>query len=217
MEGLNYEFICHHPAPTMERLATDLSVFLMKEEELHEVDDNIVPPSSPRATVDYSKEYSDELLERAFEIERRSLIFSDVSFLFAPNEIAYAIMALVLRSVNADGCVGDTMRAFLKEHVAGAEQARMIENVNRIVRMLWKSPLMDLNKPDGTHGREIVTKRAEELREVLGKVANIRLLRSMYQPRAPLSRKRNRSVAEHEPVHYHHARKVFRVSPMWGH
>lgn len=209
MEGLNYEFICHHPHAALQDISTDLAEYLSKEQELERRGD-----VSPRSSADYRTEYADELLERGTEVQQRALIFSDAPFLFAPDCTAYAVMALVLQSVDEGGCMGQAMQDYLASRFPDksvADLACLASQVNQVIQFLLDCPLMDLQPATTT--KDAVTERAEALREVLGKLANVRLLKeARFEPTRFCTRKRSRmdTLDEYTPSK---GRRSTRVTP----
>jgi len=229
MEGLNFELRCHHPDYILRSISRDLARYLSSDENEDESDDGCKGQSfgerSPRAVTDYTAEYSDELLERAMELKQKVLVDSDAHFLFAPNHLAFAILALVLRSVDDEGRMGMRMYEFLLARFprkSPDDISKFASRVSDVIRCLLASPKMNFSArwADSVDfsETETVTEQAEEIREVLISVANIRILRQMARPSTPRkSSKRKRSQpADYDftpPRHFLSARKYARVTP----
>lgn len=217
MEGINYEFMCHHPA--LHTLASNLSVFLSKSSP-EDREPHASLGTRSHKTADYSVEYSHELQERALEIFQRALVFSDIQFLCAPAPAAYAILAVVLGSVDKSECVmGGAMRRFvhasLQDHSSDCVQD-FVRQVNAAIQVLVHCPMMNI-KSSRKRSKRIVEERAENLRHVLSKAANIRLLREMCgQPSLYESRKRARLEQEFTPPRHGLRRRLARVTPLTG-
>lgn len=216
MEGLNYEFRCYHASPTIEELFTDFDALQMNAGESYHRGD-----VSPRASFDYSsydeKEY---LRQKALEVARRSQIFSDAPFLFAPTHVGYAITAIVTGSVTDDGCVGAKLLQYVAANSSMNTKAELhcfCKSVQEVVLYLVNCPCMDLRPTCGRAG-EIIAERAEELRRVLGEVASVRLLRKLESSRSGSSvyLKRSRFETDFTPPRQVQARTFVRVSPSNG-
>jgi len=176
MEGLNYQFRCHHPDPATRALSSEIFEFL----------------SSKQYTGDRPGECfasETELLEKAFEITRRVLVFSDAPFLFPPGHIAFAIVAFALKSVDSTGRMKQLMHDFLRSRFPDKsveERRDFSDHVHKVVRELLACPYMQVNpvasmSHTADNNIKVVTQKcSEELRGVLKKVGSLRLLRRMY-------------------------------------
>jgi hypothetical protein len=219
MEGLNYEMICYHPDTIMEDLASGLANFVTKGGVSDLPSSSHCPQRtySPLTTAgDYSLEYSEELLERGLETVQRALVFSDIPFLFAPVHFAFASMAVGVGSVgHEDAPLGEVMRDYIESRVpfeSTKERVEFIQQVTAAIKGMKSCPLMNISTLSSGKqaSRQLVTKQAEELHRVLGKVANIRFSkRELQSNRRPSSLKRSRGVKPNSTPQ----RKLFRVTP----
>ena len=205
LEGLNYEFICHHPNDTIKELAFGVSNYFGKDSMREDSE----------VQTGYAADYPDELVERAEEVAFRSLVFSDAPFLYSPQVLACATMALVLRSVDGEGRVGSVMRDLISLRLgSNVDINSFLGQVEASVKTIYENPWMDLMPVDGNVSK-LVMERAVGLRDVLGKAANIRILRQM-RPHSSVTmmrpRKRARGMIESTPLQKH-GRKVSRVTP----
>jgi hypothetical protein len=205
MEGLNYEFRCHHPYSAMHALALDFTTFMSKHSD------------ADSASVDDQVE---ELLERASAIVQRASIFSDVHFLFAPGHIGFAVIAIALGGA-ADGCISDRLHQYLRNRFSRKPRAELddfLNIVSRIVKTLYRCPLMDLSATDRPT-RQVVAQRAEVMKRALGRVASLRLhLHHRRGSSGPgTSRKRSRVELDFTPPRKRLTRVSAKVTPVCHH
>jgi hypothetical protein len=149
--------------------------------------------------------------DRACEIAMRATIFGDAMFLYTPCHIALAILSIVIGCVNPDGSINWTMERYLASRFDTKDPGdvqRFSTIIREIILMLVHGPGMDLQPPHHQHYDpsslssnhirhhnyyDVVTRRAEDLRRVLGDTATRRMHRRMQRlRRAP--RKRSRSA-----------------------
>jgi hypothetical protein len=222
MEGVNYEFRCHHPENAIRVLATDLSSFLSDSKYAFFGFDGRDPSEShnpghcsPRSTFD-CEEQADEYLEVAFDIWQRAIVFSDVPFMFAPGQIGFAVVTIAAGLVDRDGCMGEAMQEYLVTRLPLKTEEEIIHfsrQVNQIIQTLEDSPLMDLRE-SRTQSKHVVSQRAETLRAVFSTAANMRLTRQMNcNPSMTRIRKRSNAEIDFTPSRDRCFRKLAKVTP----
>lgn len=208
MEGINYQFRCHHPHSAMRALALDFTNFV-------EMRDEGGLQSGP-----YDNSHVNELLERATAIVQRSMVFSDAQFLFAPGHVGFAVVAIALGSaVGEDGSIGDDLHQYLLDRFARKPREDLqafLDKVSQIVRMLHRCEMMDL-APVGNNPSRLVARRAEEMKRVLGKISSLRICvrrRSSWEPSRRV--KRSRFEPDFTPPRKRMSRTCAKVTPV-GH
>lgn len=208
MEGLNYQFRCHHPFSAMQALALDYYDFLCDQDSAVQVADFLVP---------------EDILDRACAIAHRATIFSDVPFLFAPGHIGFACVSISLGcTVGEEGGIGEDLMRYLENRFSSKSKEhlnRFVNSVNRVIRTLCACPLMDLmiHSRSSQFTNKLAAQRAEETKRVLAKFANLRhhLLRRNTTWTSPwYTRKRSRVELEFTPPRQILARKSARVTPI---
>jgi hypothetical protein len=211
MEGVNYEFRCHHISSIIETIFSDFAVVLSRPNKIRGRGD-----FSPRASVDYHDDNT-FLWQKAQDVAQRALIFSDAPFLFNPCHTAFAVTAIVMGSVTSEGNMGDKLQKYLTKRFPSKTKSDLhafSESVRVIIQMLVDCPSMDLRPTCGRAG-EIVAERADELRRILGEVATRRLLRKMKRCQSlPCdTRKRSRFELDFTPPRQLQARKYAKITP----
>lgn len=204
MEGLNYEFICHHPFPAMHALALDFTSFLSYE--------RTAPGHYP---IDNQVE---DILDQASVILQRAMIFSDVQFLFSPGHIGFAVVAIAL-GCSASGLICEDLLDYVCNRFARktmVERDCFLNVVGRVIRMLYGTRMMDLTPPDRTTCH-VVAHRAEEMKRVLRKVSTLRmdlLRRSASWAPAASGRKRSRLELDFTPPRKRPMKVSAKVTPL---
>jgi hypothetical protein len=222
MEGVNYEFLCHHPENAIRVLATDLSSFLSQSKDSFFGLDVRDPSEShnqghcsPTSTFD-CEEQADEYLEVAFDIWQRAIVFSDIPFMFAPGQIGFAVVTIAAGLVDSDGGMSDAMQDYLVTRLplkTVDEILHFSRQVNQIIQILEGSPLMDLRE-SRIQSRDVVSQRAETLRAVFSTAANMRLTRQMnYNPSISRIHKRPIADIDFTPPRDRCNRKLAKVTP----
>jgi hypothetical protein len=223
MEGVNYEFRCHHPENAIRVLATDLSSFLSQSKGSFFGLGGRDPSESynqghcsPTSTFD-CEEQADEYLEVAYEIWQRAIVFSDIPFMFAPGQIGFAVVTIAAGLVDRDGCMSDAMQEYLVTRLPLKTEEEILHfsrQVNQIIQTLEDSPLMDLRE-SRIQSKDVVSQRAETLRAVFSTAANMRLTRQMnYNPSISRIRKRpNNADIDFTPPQDRCHRKLVKVTP----
>jgi hypothetical protein len=222
MEGVNYEFRCHHPENAIRVLATDLSSFLSDSKYAFFGFDGRDPSEShnpghcsPRSTFD-CEEQADEYLEVAFDIWQRAIVFSDVPFMFAPGQVGFAVVTIAAGLVDRDGCMCEAMQKYLVTRLPLKTEEEILHfsrQVNQIIQTLEDSPLMDLRE-SRTQSKHVVSQRAETLRAVFSTAANMRLTRQMNcNPSMTRIRKRSNAEIDFTPSRDRCFRKLAKVTP----
>uniref|UniRef100_A0A7S2Y8K3 Uncharacterized protein n=2 Tax=Entomoneis paludosa TaxID=265537 RepID=A0A7S2Y8K3_9STRA len=216
MEGVNYQFMCHHPHASIGFLVKDVASFLF--EQKHPALDVDVASSSSSSTNDSTattqtrpsswdefevEEHANELLHRAMQVLHRANVFSDAPFLFAPGHIAFAIVAIVVESTNEGGFLGDIMQDYLVTRYPMQSEEEILEytrNVSRVISLLLSNHNMDLRPRQNVSVSEIVAQRAAQLHRVLCRVRKMARQTAASQTATLVEsrhrRKRTRSVAD---------------------
>lgn len=115
MEGLNYEFHCHHANRSIRTLAKEFTNFR---------------GGSAR-----------ELYHRAISVAKRALLYSDAPFLHAPGPIAFACVALATDAANDDGYMGRELENFLAVRCTSKSGAlAFARQVRAVLCCLLESP-----------------------------------------------------------------------------
>jgi len=197
MYGLDYMFRCYHTSSALQNLIPDFCAFQSRKS------------GAENATCNDRR-----FLRKALEVARRALVFSDAPFLYSPCHTAFAITAMVSRSITDEGKMGNDIQAFLVKAFPNKTKEELLSftrSVHEIIDFLMNCSPMDLRPANG-RAKEIVETRAEELRRVLGIAAKFRktcppserqLKRMRYEPDfTPPSHQQNQ------------ARKYVKVTPM---
>jgi DNA-directed RNA polymerase beta subunit len=126
-------------------------------------------------------------------------------------------MAIAMGSVDGKrACLGSLARRYLSSRFAnGAGLDEFLRRVNAAIKLLVSSPLMDV-LPSKRRGKQRVADRAEHLRRVLGKVANLQLLQEMSREGPDTNhraKKRARLVTELTPPRQRIPERLVRVTP----
>lgn len=219
MEGLNYEFICHHPHALIDFLVKDVVQFLLEDKccsfggdlNARYVSGGVWGRES------WVKEHTSELLHRAFQVCNRANIFSDTVFMFAPEHIAFAIVAIVFDSVCDDGYLGDMMQDYLVTRRPLQSEDELLaytRTVNRIISLLLKDGSMDLRPRPDVH--KIVSERAERVRNVLCLAEKLRSF-NYCEDEAVQTRKRKRNRIDFTPPRVQPLGKMVKVTPTSDH
>ena len=212
MEGVNYEFICHHPDDMIEDLFSDVVDFMGEQRQLNlsaeareescVTADTSATCESPRGVNSLTTlERPDDMLENVMDAVNQTLIFSDAPFLFSPESIAYAVTCIETRSFDKDGHMGDDMLSYLVARYAfksEEEILRFSQQVSEVISCLLNCQDLDL-LPGKPRSSNVIAQRAEELRRVLVQVADLRLLYQMNLVGHSRSRKRQRNQYGYTP------------------
>jgi hypothetical protein len=216
MEGINYEFRCHHAHSVLGTLIAQYSSF--EPEKMGKgCDDTLCDSlrtrsSSPRALVDYRND-EDYLRKRAFEIVHRASVFSDTPFLFKPDFIALAVLAISSGSVSKGGCMGKKFQTFLSQQAPASDENDFIKSVQEVIANLVECTEMDL-KRKRRGSRDAVEARTGDLCKILHKLADIRVHRKMLRRQLFSPLKRTRDLAmDFPPPRELHARKYAKITP----
>lgn len=186
MEGVNYEFICHHPDDMMEDLLADIIDFMGEQRHLSLSSMDFREPcetrncDSPRGVELTGYDYPDDMMENVMDAVNQTLIFSDAPFLFSPEAIAYAINCIETGSFHQDGHMGDDMQSYLITRHPFKSEEEILDfsrEVGNAIACLLESP--DLDLVPGKRRSNVIAQRAEDLRRVLIKVADLRLFHQM--------------------------------------
>jgi hypothetical protein len=201
MEGLNYEFRCHHASSTIDDIFDN--VFTLAAMDSHQDEPGTI---SPRASPDFSSCNSDfcRVKQMALDVAQRALIFSDAPFLFSPAQTGFAIAAIVTGSVTKAGYMGSTLQKYWRNSasttMSNADLLSFSQSVRAAIHTLLNCPALDLRPTRGA-AQTIVTERAENFRRVLTEVATARLIRKrMRSQRVGVSQHSNNA---HFPYQYH--------------
>jgi len=208
MEGVNYEFMCHHPDDMIEDLLGDIIDF-MGEQRHFSLSTDFRDPcetrncDSPRGVESTGCYRPDDMMENVMDAVNQTLIFSDAPFLFSPEAIAYAISCIETGSFHPNGHMGDDMQSYLiTRHPFKSEEEILdfTREVAGVISCLIKCP--DLDLVPGKHRTNVIAQRAEDLRQVLVKVADLRLFYQMSQvDRTRSSSRKRRRTYGYTPGH----------------
>jgi hypothetical protein len=142
MEGVNFEFICHHPDDLVEDILSDFIDFMGKQQQQghsYQYNDGEIETStttrasceSPRGIEgltaenqrhfysNSASEQAEDMMENVMDTVNQTLIFSDAPFLFSPEAIAYAVCCIETQSFDKtqEGYhryqMGNNMRSYL--------------------------------------------------------------------------------------------------------
>lgn len=188
MEGLNYEFQCHHAADVFDEIFmcdAPIGTSYISNESNDRVD------LSPRSAVtsqgcnkslylEVDCDDNENMRYKALDIAQRANIFSDVPFLYSPCDIAFAIAAIVSGSVRSDSyCIRSKLVHLYHGMYPEKSHDHIVSTLRKVILSLLNCQKMDLYPIMVPTSRRIVAERAEELRRILGEVATLRLLRKM--------------------------------------
>ena len=186
MEGLNYEFHCHHAADFFDEIFIN-DVTLSPSDTWNVNNDRV--DISPRSTVtSYGRVYNSDyeyLRNKALDIAQRANIFTDVQFLYSPCDVAFAIAAIATGSVSYGRygyyCIGSKLlRLYMDMHPDKfQDEASVTSTLRNVILSLLRCQNTNICPFDHPLSKQIVAERAEELRRKMGEVATLRLLRKM--------------------------------------
>lgn len=189
MEGLNYEFQCHHAADIIDEIfMNDIATSSLNISK----EDNDCVHRSPRSAVtssygrnmslyrDIEEDDNEYVRQKALDIAHRANIFSDVPFLFSPCDVAFAAVVIASDSISAGSySIGSKLlNRYRDMNLERSQDERSIaSSIQSVVLSLLRCKSMNFcSIDDSTHA---VAKRAEELRRIMGEVATLRLLRKI--------------------------------------
>ena len=199
IEGVNYQFRCHHPDGT-----TQLADFCK-----HQRDNG--SDLAPKASSDHHFE-EDLMHNSCLEVQQRTLVFSDAPFLFDPRHIAHAIAAVVARQIGKHGAPKQPFLDFLASKHPDEDIGALTASIQRVVRSLYLCPEMDL-RPHYGREAQVISERADELRHALGEVATARMYRRMERRKTAPPKRKHFEVDFTPPRQLRHARKYAKVTP----
>uniref|UniRef100_A0A7S1VMQ6 Cyclin-like domain-containing protein n=1 Tax=Grammatophora oceanica TaxID=210454 RepID=A0A7S1VMQ6_9STRA len=193
MEGVNYQFICHHPHATIQSLVSEIvhSDFFLDDHHEHPHPTDATSSYRPKNSFDLRDQRRVELENKAMMVAQSALLFSDVPFLFSPAQIAFASLSMALACCDMcasgtttsllAGSIHPTLHKYIRSKFAGKPESKVVEfeeEVVAITHMVVRSPVMDLNMLSMWAGaqrrEEVVAHQAEELRIVFRKVSHLR-------------------------------------------
>lgn len=234
MEGVNFQFICHHPDHMIEHLLADIIDFMGDQKHLafslRSIDcKDTRSCESPRGVASLphqSYEKPDEMLDNVMDAVNQTLIFSDAPFFFSPEAIAYAIVCIETGSFHPDGHMGDDMQSYLITRYPFKSEDEILDfsrDVGRAIACLLNCDDLDLI-PGKRRSGSVIAQRAEELRRVLVQVADLRILRQMDHMNYSQSRSRKRRrvygfASGYHPAtaatgkQYSYQRKMAKITP----
>ena len=197
MLGIDYMFRCFHTSSALQNLIPDFFAIQCEREN-----------------VEASVRLESRLVRKGLEVARRALIFSDAPFLYTPCHQAFAITCMVSRSITQEGTLGNDIQAFMVKvfpHKTKGEMLSFTRTVHEIIEYLMSCPLMDLRPVHADRATELVARRAEEIRRVLGIAVKFR----KTSPPTESQLKRMRYEPDFTPPDsQHHARKYVKVTPL---
>ena len=142
MEGVNYEFICHHPHASIGYLARDVAEFLMERNG-----------SCTEGNAYHVHEHASDLLLAAMSLLDRVNVVSDAPFLFAPGHIAFAIVAIVVEA-DEEGFLGGIMQDYLVTRYPMQSEEDILaytRTVSNVIALLMNESSMDLRRRTDMH------------------------------------------------------------------
>ena len=191
MEGVNYEFLCHHPDDMIQDLLADVIDFMGEQQHLGLSVDlrepqqearNCESPRGVEANLD-SYEHPDDMMENVMDAVNQTLVFSDAPFMFSPESIAYAILCIETRSFEENGHMGDVMQSYVVTRFPFKSEEEILtfsREIGNAIEFLLGSRDMDL-LPGKRRASNVIAQRAEDLRRVLMQVSDLRLFYQMSQ------------------------------------
>ena len=122
----------------------------------------------------------ESLCDRAIAVAQSALVYSDVSFLFAPGKIAFAAVAIALEDFDHYCQLGPCMIEYLRMRFPQKKDAELADfgfEVSRIINAIARAPGIDIKmfsiRPTG--GRSMAMQmHAMEVRRVFSLVSRIR-------------------------------------------
>jgi hypothetical protein len=181
MEGINYEFICHHSDTVLHDVALDLLDMTNQAKNLDGSDTSERLMLSSNLSIFNEESLSIEILDHFLELARRAHIFSDVSFLFSPLEIGYAIAAVCLESYDDKGHIGELMQDYLVTRYPLRSEDELLDmwrKIQSIKTVFTENSFMDIKTgilTSNSTRKHISTERLSEVRKVMTKVEGLRL------------------------------------------
>jgi hypothetical protein len=159
------------------------------------------------------------LCERALAVAQSALVYSDIHFLFPPDQIAFAAVAIALEGNCYGGRMGTGMRSYFRMRFPqkSEEELRNFErDITSIICNLTSCPAIDLNKfwRSALHSsRRSAQIKAGEVRHVFAIVSSIRISRIISVRANQIKTERNIKRAREEvesklPRDYFKAAKV---------
>jgi len=201
MEGLNYEFRCHHPIAILRDLVTNVLTSLPKEFK-YDGRENSGRPSSSTNTDYVSKQKP--WFETAVQVAGIALVHTNITFLFAPDVIAFSIFVFVTKVVVESHESIHIMKSRIEDILASrschrSEESRteFSRNVNAVILTLLRCPYMEPMYRTPSLNTVTSEQHAQELCAVLRKVSTIRQEVSRKKNNNPdVSRKRSRQETD---------------------
>lgn len=179
MNGLDFRLRCHHPYGAIKRLSSELADSLRNKRS------QITDLYGYRSSWSNSRElYEEELLEslcdRAIAVAQSALVYSDVSFLFAPGKIAFAAVAIALEDFDHYCQLGPRMTEYLRMRFPQKKESELADfslEVSRIINAIASAPGIDIKifsiRPTGRRSMAMQM-HAMEVRRVFSLVARLR-------------------------------------------
>jgi hypothetical protein len=189
LHGLNYELRCHHPFNAIDILAAELENFFTRGEDPRFFfmnsredpgDSTLNPSASPRHVFDIREyEVKEGMKWSARMIALNATIFSDVTFLHPPGQIAFAAISLCVPDIHKSMGLPLILRTYLRDRFISKTETALLsfeEQVSIIVEKLKESPMMDLKMLSMSCNLvrdDTVSQQADELRRVLLKFSSL--------------------------------------------
>jgi hypothetical protein len=189
MEGLNYEFQCHHASDIIDEIFFN-HITKNYSQNINESNNRV--DLSPRSAVTshvqnkcshYTAncDANERMRHKALDIAQRANIFSDAPFLYSPCDVAFAIAAIASSSILTDSyCIGSKLLRlyFEMNPKTSQDEFTVSSTIGNIILSLVNCQKMDLF-PNDNPSNYILAERATELRRIMSEVATLRLLRKM--------------------------------------
>jgi hypothetical protein len=204
MEGLNYEFHCYHSGDIIDQIFINMDIGDSQYDSQYALDDgyrrgDVSPRCSATSCGGCNSSYSavnsdgvnsdgcEYLRQQAIDLAQQANIFSDIPFLYAPCEIAFAIAAIVTGAYTTDNnCkIGSKLvHQYMDMYPEKSpdELNTIASTLRDIILNLKSCPNFDFCPSyHGSSTTSVATERAEELRRVISEVATLRLLRKLQR------------------------------------
>ncbi|CAJ1949442.1 unnamed protein product [Cylindrotheca closterium] len=179
MKGLEYRLRCHHPYGAIKRLSEEMAEIL-RDTRPQETERYGYRSSWSNSSELYKEELLETLCDRAIAVAQSALVYSDVSFLYAPGKIAFAAVAIALEDFDHYSQLGPRMTEYLRmrfPHKKTTELSDFGSEVSRIIGAISSAPGIDIKhfsiRPNSRHSMAMQM-HAMELRRVFSLVARLR-------------------------------------------
>ena len=217
MKGLNYQFRCYHSSTIIHSLMqgngkTSLST------PSEDLEDRMSSEDYSHRNCRPSHILFDHCVQNmSVAVAQRSQIFTDAAFLFSPWHIAVAVITVTSKFLNRGDLASIKLKRQLVSQVCSEHEDefhRFEETVDEIVQILVDCPEMELRWTSGVLQDKFLSKRAEELKQILAEVSSKRFHYRMKHRKSSPTRKRSSfQVSDFTPPRREKHMKYARVTP----